>query len=101
MLQKIENDTYFKGNINALLDGACIKGEVDYDTLEKLYEAYKLIAQDDFYEVWGDLLATKVYTQSEWRVWFDDNYEKNPDVIQLAKDVMNHGYNIEKVLLCR
>lgn len=101
LLQKIENDTYFKGNINALLDGACIKGEVDYDTLEKLYEAYKLIAQDDFYEVWGDLLATKVYTQSEWRVWFDDNYEKNPDVIQLAKDVMNHGYNIEKVLLCR
>lgn len=101
LLQKIENDTYFKGNINALLDGACIKGEVDYDTLGKLYKAYKLIAQDDFYEVWGDLLATKVYTQSEWRVWFDDNYEKNPDVIQLAKDVMNHGYNIEKVLLCR
>ena len=60
-----------------------------------------MIAQDDFYEVWGDLLATKVYTQSEWRVWFEDNYEKNPDVIQLAKDVMNHGYNIEKVLLCR
>ena len=101
LLQNIENDTYFKGNINALLDGACIKGEVDYDTLGKLYKAYKLIAQDDFYEVWGDLLATKVYTQSEWRVWFDDNYEKNPDVIQLAKDVMNHGYNIEKVLLCR
>lgn len=101
LLQNIENDTYFKGNINALLDGACIKGEVDNDTLGKLYKAYKLIAQDDFYEVWGDLLATKVYTQSEWRVWFDDNYEKNPDVIQLAKDVMNHGYNIEKVLLCR
>lgn len=101
LLQKIENDTCFKGNINALLDGAYIKGEVDYDTLGKLYKAYKLIAQNDFYEVWGDLLATKVYTQSEWRVWFDDNYEKNPDVIQLAKDVMNHGYNIEKVLLYR
>ena len=101
LLQKIENDTCFKGNINALLDGAYIKGEIDYDTLGKLYKAYKLIAHADFYEVWGDLLATKVYTQSEWRVWFDDNYEKNPDVIQLAKDVMNHGYNIEKVLLCR
>lgn len=101
LLQKIENDTCFKGNINALLDGAYIKGEIDYDTLGKLYKAYKLIAQNDFYEVWGDLLATKVYTQSEWRVWFDDNYEKNPDVIQLAKDVMNHGYNIEKVLLYR
>ena len=101
LLQKIENDTCFKGNINALLDGAYIKGEIDYDTLGKLYKAYKLIAHADFYEVWGDLLATKVYTQSEWRVWFDDNYEKNPDVIQLAKDVMNHGYNIEKVLLGR
>lgn len=101
LLQRIENNTYFRGNINALLNGACIKGEVNFDTLEKLYEAYKLIAQSDFYEVWGDLLETKVYTQSEWRVWFDDDYEKNPDIIQLAKDVMNHDYNVEKVLLCR
>lgn len=101
LLQMIENDTNFKGNINALLNGACINEKVDFDTLGKLYNAYKLIAKSDFYEVWGDLLATNVYIQSEWRVWFDDNYEKNPDVIQLAKDVMNHDNNIEKVLLCR
>lgn len=101
LLQKIENDIHFKGNINSLLDGACINGEVDYDTLDKLYKAYTLIAQNDFGEVWGDLLGTNVYKQSEWRVEYDSSYEKHDAVIELAKEVMENNNNVNGVLIRR
>lgn len=101
LLQRIENNIHFKGNINSLLDEACIDGEVDYDTLEKLYEAYKLISERDFYEVWGDLLGTSVYTQTEWRVEYDSSYEKHHAVIELAKEVMKNNNDINGVLIRR
>lgn len=101
LLQKIENDIHFKGSINSILDGACVEGEVSYDMLDKLYEAYRLTAKNDFDEVWGDLLATDVYKQSKWRVWYDDGYEKHPSIIQLAKDVADNNNDIETVVLRR
>lgn len=101
LLQKIENNVHFKGNINSLLDGASIDGKVDYDTLEKLYEAYKLIAKCDFDEVWGDLLRTNVYRQTEWRVEYDSSYEKHGAVIELAKEVMENNNDVNGVLIRR
>ena len=101
LLQRIENNIHFKGNINSLLNGACIEREVDYDTLEKLYKAYKLIAEYDFYEVWGDLLGTNIYKQTEWRVEYDDSYEKHDTVIDLAKEVMENNNDINRVLIRR
>lgn len=101
LLHRIENNIHFKGNINSLLDGACIDGEVDYDTLEKLYKAYELISEYDFYEVWGDLLGTNVYRQTEWRVEYDGSYEKHDDVIELAKEVMKNNNDINGVIIRR
>lgn len=101
LLQRIENNIHFKGNINSLLNGACIDVEVDYERLEKLYEAYKLIAQNDFGEVWGDLLGTNVYKQTEWRVEHDGSYEKHEAVIDLAKEVMGNSNNVNGVLIRR
>ena len=101
LLQKIENNVHFKGNINSLLDGACINGEVEYDTLDKLYKAYTLIAQNDFGEVWGDLLGTNVYKQTEWRVEYDSSCEKHDAVVELAKEVMENNNNVNGVLIRR
>lgn len=100
LLQMMENYVRFQGNISSLLGGACVDGEVDYNTLGKLYEAYKLIAEYDFYEVWGDLLATDVYEQTRWRVSYNA-YRKHPSIIQLAKDVMDNDDDVEGVLLRR
>ena len=101
LLQKIENNVHFKGNINSLLDGASIDGKVDYNTLEKLYEAYKLIAKSDFDEIWGDLLGTDIYKQTEWRVEYDSSYEKHDAMIELAKEVMENNNDVNGVLLRR
>lgn len=101
LLQKIENNVHFKGNINSLLDGASVDGKVDYNTLEKLYEAYKLIAKSDFDEIWGDLLGTDIYKQTEWRVEYDSSYEKHDAMIELAKEVMENNNDVNGVLLRR
>ena len=101
LLQKIENNVHFKGNINSLLDGASIDGKVDYNTLEKLYEAYKLIAKSDFDEIWGDLLGTDIYKQTERRVEYDSSYEKHDAMIELAKEVMENNNDVNGVLLRR
>lgn len=100
LLHRIENNIHFKGNIMSLLDGAYNGTDVDYNTLDKLYYAYKLIAKDDFNEVWGDLLWTEVYRQTQWRLSFDE-YERHQSVVQLAKEVMNNNNDVEGTLLHR
>lgn len=101
LLHKIENNKHFQGNIGSLLDGAITNNKVDYNTLKNLYEAYKIIAENNYNEIWGDLLGTDLYTQTEWRVEYDDNFKKHHAVIELAKDVMNNNNNITAVLLRR
>lgn len=101
LLQKIENNIHFKGNINSLLDGASVNEKVEFDVLYNLYEAYKLISNRDFEKVWGDLLGTNVYKQTEWRVEYDSSYEKHYSIIQLAKEVMENNNDVNKVLVRR
>jgi len=101
-LQLVEEHRYLKGNITLLLGAAfCEKSaslekfDIDKASAEQfnvalfdqLYAAYAKLAKDEFYEAWGDLLPTALYTQYSWsRLTFDKNFAKHWAVGALATD---------------
>lgn len=102
LIHRIEDNYRFKGNIKNILAAVFQKAETEISrfefqgqhidnfeekTLQKIYDAYKRLAEDDFNEVWGDMINTSFYThdKSAARIVFDRrNYSKNPAIISLT-----------------
>lgn len=112
LLEKIEDNPWFKGNISNLIAGTYVSKAKDikdfdwaeekiktFDTqrLECLYNHYDEMSQDDFSSVWGDLLDSMLYThhKSSARLMYDDEalYSKNPAIISLAVSYMDSKEN--------
>lgn len=97
---RVEDDKCFKGNIAILLASNYVsseselanfditKAEISDFNIQKLsenYKSYTEIAKNNFNNIWGDLLVSSLYTQSEWsRLTFNTNFEKHPAVISFA-----------------
>jgi hypothetical protein len=102
LLFSIEDNCLLKGNIAMLISANYVSTETDlanFDIttcdiqkfnilkLNSIFEAYKQVSSDSFEIIWGDLLTSSLYTQSEWsRLTYSNNYEKHPAIISLAID---------------
>lgn len=102
LIFRIEDHSNFKGNIRNILitpfvnseelfeknDFQTISYEPKYfDLLEKLFEAYKQIAKEDFNKIKGDMLITGLFTQTyESRLIFSHRYKKHPAILIFAKN---------------
>ncbi|WP_405570218.1 DUF262 domain-containing protein [Winogradskyella sp. Asnod2-B02-A] len=99
-----ENNKNFKGNISSLIFSNFSINEKEYEKLEfedldierfnfKEFKntliTYKEISKDDFNLVWGNLITSSLYTQTnESRLVYDKNYDKCAAIILFAKDYM-------------
>lgn len=100
-LFKAEDNHCFRGNITVLL--AANYANCENDILEyninstepatfdiskfiKIFESYNTISENDFDDVWGDLINSHLYTQDTWndRLTYDRDYKKNSSAIWLA-----------------
>lgn len=111
----IEDHHNFKGNIGNVLLAAYAKSEdeckdldleqvsCDEDFLKQLeavFESYKVIAVDDFEEIWGDLLNTNVYNQTYYdRYLFDEDYAKSLAILFFAKNMSASKKKLPEYLL--
>lgn len=102
IIQQLENDACFAGNIDPILASIYINTEeelekfkltvdevssFDLTMLRNIYAHYKIIAKDNFKWVWGDLLNSSLYIHREdiGRMQLDRESSKSPAVILLAK----------------
>jgi hypothetical protein len=105
----MEDNVNFKGNISNLLLGIYANNEKDYENLSienanvsifnlvecnKIYDAYKEITNDNFKSIWGDLIITGLYLQTNYsRLDYNSNYSKHPAIIVFSK---NYASNLLK-----
>lgn len=104
----IEDTTWFKGNIKSLLAASYSFEEKDIqdfsfsdnlvssfnlEVFKSVFDGYKVIAKNNFLEVWGDLIDSSLYQrfQSAGRLVYVDDYTKNPGVVSLAAKYSNGG----------
>lgn len=58
----------------------------DFKVLKNIYDAYCIISQNDFIEVWGDLINTELYYQTDYsRLDAVPFYKKHPAIVLFAK----------------
>lgn len=58
----------------------------DFKELKNIYDAYCIISQNDFIDVWGDLINTELYYQTDYsRLDAEANYKKHPAIVLFAK----------------
>lgn len=58
----------------------------DFKELKNIYDAYCTISQNDFIEIWGDLINTELYYQTDYsRLDAAPNYEKHHAIVLFAK----------------
>ncbi len=103
LLFSIEDNDYLKGNIAVLIASNYVSSEselIDFDIstcdiqkfdsifLSLIFDSYKKIASNNFSKIWGDLLTSSLYNQSEWsRLTFNNaDYQKHPAIISLASE---------------
>lgn len=101
-VHKAEDHNLLQGNISSLFISLCSKDEekmyqikiknvnykdIDIEKFKLLFEAYEKVSFNDFDIVWGDLLDSSLYIESEWRCTYNMEIEycKHPAVIMLAK----------------
>ncbi|MFK7101932.1 DUF262 domain-containing protein [Flavobacterium oreochromis] len=66
----------------------------DFIELKNIYEAYHSISKNDFTEVWGDLINTELYYQTDYsRLDAAANYQKHPAIVLFAKKYANVSKN--------
>lgn len=100
LLFSIEDNDILKGNIAMLIAANYVSSEsdlADFDIttsdiqlfkmskLSSIFDSYKQVSLNDFNIIWGDLLTSTLYTQTEWsRLTYDNNYSKHPAIINFA-----------------
>lgn len=110
---KMEDNKWFKGSItNILLANECANEEsmmstklnnlnpdiYNIDNLDKLYDSYETISENEFEEVFGDLIDSSLYSHNinGGRLVHDSwNFSKCPAILYLAKSYRD---SIKKVL---
>ncbi|SNB28235.1 conserved hypothetical protein [Flavobacterium psychrophilum] len=101
LIHQIENNPLIEGNIanfifstkaNTVSEIMNLKfSDVDFENfdfigLKKSYEAYRIISQNDFIAIWGDLINTELYQQTDYsRLEAAPNYKKHPAIVMFAK----------------
>jgi hypothetical protein len=101
LIFEIEDNKNFKGNITNILLTPIVDSEemfeefkIDsilyddshFDILQSVFNGYKEISINDFKLIWGNFLATTLYTKSyESRYIYSYFYEKHPAVLMFAK----------------
>lgn len=83
--------------------------DIDLKALEKTFKGYEAIAGKDneFNEIWGDLLPTSMYKENEYTCWWDDasdrysDYAVHPVILKLAREVANEKCNVQSALIRR
>ncbi|MCQ2257982.1 MAG: DUF262 domain-containing protein [Bacteroidaceae bacterium] len=101
LIQRIEDDQHFYGNIMPILASVYTSREKEIDCyvvsdedvdnfetkrLDAIYQTYKMLAQDDFHAIWGNMLNSSLYThyKPDARLIFDEDYAKHPAVMALS-----------------
>ena len=100
LLFSIEDNDNLKGKIAMLIAANYVSSEsdsADFDIttsdiqlfkmskLSSIFDSYKQVSLNDFNIIWGDLLTSTLYTQTEWsRLTYDNNYSKHPAIINFA-----------------
>lgn len=104
----IEDTTWFKGNIKSLLAASysveekyiqdfsfndSLVSSFNVAALKSVFEGYKVIAKNNFTEVWGDLIDSSLYQryQSAGRLVVVDDFTKTPGVVSLAAKYSSTG----------
>lgn len=111
----IEDHDNLKGNISNILLATYSKTEDECEDLEledivcngdfliqleAVFESYKVLAEKDFDECWGDLLNTTVYEQTNYdRYIFDEDYAKALAVMFFAKKLAASKKTLSEYLL--
>jgi hypothetical protein len=109
LIHQIEDNALIEGNIsnfifstkaNKVSDLNNFKFSVidiehfDFIELQNIYEAYHSISKNDFTEVWGDLINTELYCQTDYsRLDAASNYQKHPAIVLFAKKYANVSKN--------
>ena len=99
---KIEDNKNFKGNISNILKSPFATNEKKYmgidlselkynenklNALISIFNGYGELSQNDFDPIWGNLLITGVYEQTnDSRLMYDLDYAKHPSILILAKN---------------
>lgn len=100
LLFSIEDNDILKGNIAMLISANFVSSESDLanfdittcdiqlfkiSKLSSIFDSYKQVSLNDFNIIWGDLLTSTLYTQTEWsRLIHNNNYSKHPAIINFA-----------------
>ncbi len=105
LIHQIEDNALIEGNIsnfifsikaNTVSDLNNVKfsdidiEHFDFIELKNVYEAYHRISKNDFTEVWGNLINTELYYQTDYsRLDAAVNYQKHPAIVLFAKKYTN------------
>ncbi len=114
MIINAEN-TILQGNITSLIAASYCSDEkallafkinqADYVSFDsKLFSellcGYIDISKNDFYDIWGDLLVTTVYTHQTWgRLVYIDTYEKSPGLMMWNKEYVASKKILDKFII--
>lgn len=103
-LFEAEDNFYLRGNITSIIKSNYAKNELEFETLEikdldptnfdlmqfkSTYNGYKKVSEDDFNNVWGHLINSRLYVQAGYgmsRLQYDVNHTKNVSVLMLSKE---------------
>lgn len=101
LIFNIEDDINFKGNITNILIVPFVDSETQfkgktleslvYDLkhlklLDEIFFGFKSISKNAFKNIWGNLLITRLYTQSDnSRLEYSSLYKKHPAILIFAK----------------
>ncbi|SCY40894.1 Protein of unknown function DUF262 [Nonlabens sp. Hel1_33_55] len=115
LIFKLEDNKNFKGNITNILKTPFTNNEDDFERLnldlityndesinflEQIFEGYKVISKDNFKKIWGDLLITDLYYQTNYsRLLFEEYYEDFPSVLLFAKHFTESNISLDKYIV--
>ena len=110
-IQNIEDHKNFEGNITNILIAPFADSEYDFNNLNdkcysvdevkkllSIFKAYEKIATNNFNVIWGDLIDSRLYSQTyNERLVYNTSYEKHPAIIYFAKKFSIENPNLDLV----
>lgn len=109
IIHESEDNVDLEGNISCLLKASYSENAENISSTEisqlnskefnirkfrDIYNSYKLVSEDDFNLIWGDLINSTVYTQEPWgRLNYHWDYRKHDATMQLVFNYYTMGYN--------
>lgn len=110
-----ENNNFLHGNILCLLKAtftlknnqivgteSIIPSNFDqkyFNTLKALLNKYNEISKDDFDNIWGDLIITKIYKNDTWRITSNYEYATHNDMMIFLLKYYHSNLHLEDYLI--